>query len=1374
MKNSKYLLRANPQLTTNVKLVYDTAQNLYLESYSSNLELSDTMFKRVLISSDSFLSERIATFYKDLPSSTAFEVRHDTKSDNIQTDRNLQYDDIYYTGMRTVEDTRYVEEFQYNTTLKIEPDSLPKWFFIFRQDDAGIGTTGSTHFSIKTMNLNSLKAVQWFDLSKSSNIGKLFQKNFIDDDVLPRSPFELNLKQYEFSRWNGYDYRTGGTTSKSLFLDDYIRNQTGHFDLEKFITEGFQKNEIICSNYINVSYLFDDTVSGVLSPNSTYDLTKTYKFLNEDIFNGDFSTSEIAYDNSGTATVADYKSFRKRWTINRYYGFYLDDAVSVKRVSPYNPAKLITGGSVSVYANEFIATGSQSTPVPVNPITEMWDVNKAYYIKIANEFYLIEQQIDDNGVAHYNIISDKVFNPTAEGTVDALIADYDPIIKIVWNDTAKCPEIVYLDGTPFEFDYDTYARYGSGANRMLMVKIFDKFYNVDYAHFDAFGGGHCRLITDWYMTCDGNKFVRKYDSNKTETIFTQVLTKDYPIPYFEFVSPVFTEIADFDFSRIETDYAQVEYDNATYVNLTRPFLIEQDVRDSSTPKENLFEQDYRVKVYKSLDVGFTPVFYPATIGQVFALPSSSEYAVCGDLYMLDAARNLTSIWNINQSINKWGYKDSVNYCSYPYKLNNDITFSGRFNFTPNPYTLFKSGKELSLDWFYTIGHPKVFDLAAMNSSSTFYNADEADILFRSLNIDVPVLKYSAVVNDYYQNFEAWDQDYYQNPDSKFNYMHRFFNIPVKYGSKTQQLNRTSIFNEPDGVNGPVTFFRGINISAEIANCDNPNDPKSITFSPADSMAGYEFSVLFDNKETTDSTKWGKSGMEVTINRIWGNVLIYIYIWTPFDAITSMHFRRRDFVYSEDFVYYTYYDTVTSAYISKPSLLQTQSLKLNMLYTILNKSLTTAPEFTDEIKYTVVENKEKYFITGSSWVTNLLAGYDLTISTDKYLPFRHGDWVYVNIAGVAVKNYKILSVINKNTIKIQIDNQPTIPVPTSISYVTKELSKIPFRLRCMLPEEISIDQTVNNVVGFNNTTVVPDNKLSTIGGVVNFDISTQDTVEYVWNGNPMSRRIDKSPRTKELNGKEINALPKMLRYSGDYEPILKKIKLFNNATLQRYGNEVAATPGLQVYVKTFYVDSVVVNGVSSYRLVIEFCENLSISALKNPFRLNDIVYIKSLTPTAHSVIHNRMAHIDAISSYVDSSSTTYTSYFTGTFPAGIKVYRIVTNLEFASVPVGFAKLDNSNVLIERPHEIYGFTFKSIDANTQLDTTEKDYGVVKEVIISKFTDDASSPLKTSNPIYNDKNRYPMSDEHGVTVIDRNIWSSSWDYEYYYSTIKNKYNT
>jgi hypothetical protein len=60
-------------------------------------------------------------------------------------------------------------------------------------------------------------------------------------------------------------------------MESIIQNETTHFELEKTITNGFKDFGVIASNFINISYLFNDTVNDILKP-TTYSLLEN-KFI---------------------------------------------------------------------------------------------------------------------------------------------------------------------------------------------------------------------------------------------------------------------------------------------------------------------------------------------------------------------------------------------------------------------------------------------------------------------------------------------------------------------------------------------------------------------------------------------------------------------------------------------------------------------------------------------------------------------------------------------------------------------------------------------------------------------------------------------------------------------------------------------------------------------------------------------------------------------------------------------------------------------------------------------------------------------------------------------------------------------------------------
>src|SRR5690606_16909269 len=136
------------------------------------------------------------------------------------------------------------------------------------------------------------------------------------------------------------------------------------------------------------------------------------------------------------------------------------------------------------------------------------------------------------------------------------------------------------------------------------------------------------------------------------------------------------------------------------------------------------------------------------------------YAVSGDLYMFNQDSSITKLWNLNQNVNKWGIKDSVNNVSYPYKINNSLIIGGQFNYAPNIFNNSISFDNLSLDWFYSLNAPLSENVVLNENTLEDSVVINDDILTgtkvinyiikdRSLNIDMLSLNpgtYSEILN----------------------------------------------------------------------------------------------------------------------------------------------------------------------------------------------------------------------------------------------------------------------------------------------------------------------------------------------------------------------------------------------------------------------------------------------------------------------------------------------------------------------------------------------------------------------------------------------------------------------------------------------------
>jgi len=1345
MNGSFSLLRANTALTTNCKLVVDTQYNLYLESYSANRELSDKQFKKFQITADSFLSQRIASFYKGLPTDLAFDVKNDIHSDTIQNDYNNQFDDIYYSGARNVEDTRYLEEFQYNTTLKINPAKLPKYFMIFRVDGPGTkevinvnDTAPTTPYEYVNDYITNTKLITVFDLTPKTNLGKLWKKNYIDDDLLLRSPVELNFKQFEFSKWNGYDYYSGGTVSKSFIMNDYMQNQTTPFDLENFITEGFRKNAVISSHYSNISFLYDDTVSGVFYKSETVDqfkyYEKTYPFITKYIQEGTILSSQyIKVVEPSTSlvyyTFTENVPYRRKWTINRYTGFYIDDILETNKISPYTTVEFKLGAGIYLVNNVFRESNSPSA-LSVNPVKGTYDVNLPIYLKIGKELFLVELNNND-----YVLISNTIFN----GLIDTFINSAQKAITIVYEDDGTGIFRSYLKHIDNSYFVDN--NIFLNQNSIFVIKIVDKYYSLKI---DA--NQHIYLGTDEYVLCDVNKIYRKLGFNTAVVDNIQVLTKDNNITYFEIYQLQFTKIGDWDFIRENTNYAGIEYNKTNNVSYKRSFLYGLNIQDISVPIDPYNEKYYNIW----LTNGITPVL---KFTNTFILPLASEYAASGDLYMLSNLNNLTKIWDINQSIAKWGIYQSINNMSHPYSINNSLDVCGQHNFTPNLYSSYVDLQNMTLDWFYTLGKPSTQDFNKPVRIVDFLANPVLNINERSLNIDLPGYGPDP---DNYNNYIKFDIDYYKNNKATFDYFDYIFNLPViipfNASNNIKHYNRISYFTETDNVNGPAVFFKGLSAYIQYVDTDNPNSNEKFVTTPANDLAGYGFSILYSPRFTDSQALVGKAGIEIILNKIYKNVLINIYVYTLSGTYTSLDYRERDLVYDETNVIFINWDDaiLQTAYIWQDSELPTQSLTLKTLIDILTENKLTHPSYSQDIKYIVVDNNEEFNISSVSCVYDIGTNKSLvTFNFDKEIPLQHGEWIFLQNTGYVQfnTNLQILRKNNNRSIVVELTDDQTIPVSLMIASTiicTKEQSVYPFRLKVILPDEIKVNKNFNYMIGDTSCPVKPRNTFTLNTDILVSSLDYINNIPHVYVDDNISRRIQKLNTNKELSYSEIDQLPAIFRYSGDYEPIIQDIDIFNTPTLSIYNDTIIASP-------VRYIEFELIDGIYYISVHMTNVSNINVNDV---FYINEINNILTTAPWLEfkNKVEYKTGHVTAVE--------------LSTIVPG--AYRITLSLELINnpvFPVMFIDLTASGYTMD----LYLYKHKISNTSFYYDYTY--FGQQKELIIAK-TYDTINPLQTSNDIWKTTNKFPMIDEHGVTTITRNLFKSSWDPKFYYKSASNKY--
>jgi hypothetical protein len=1251
MSGSKQLLRANPALTANYKLVVTSDYKLFLESYDSNAQLSDVKYKRFAINEEAYLSERLPKFFAGMPAKTAFEVRKHTDTDAVQEDFGIQMDDIYWAGAAAVEDSRYKEEHEFVAPLWIDKNRLPAGFVVLRIDGPGNYDLNSSNFRKNI--IEKWKCVRLFDLSVQTPFGRFLDKNYKSNKYFPTEPFELNLKKYQFSKWNGIDYNSGGYCSKSFFLSDTVEEETTHFETEEFITDGFKNNEVIMAHKLNVKFLFDDTPGIVLKD-------KTYK---------------------------------RKWSMNRYLGFYLDELELIMQVSPVQQPSLKP--NVVLIDNQFSE----------NPLQVMWRDETPVYIKRGDKFLHVKR-FDTPIGSSYRIIDDQINN-------DINTLNPEQAIKIEQGSDNKC-YVRYRDGSPLKINNHT-------SNDLYLIEILGQYHTLIPI---TIGNK-----TEFYINSDlliktNNKTIeiKGYDKNLVSYDYLKIKEEDGPIT-FKVYKAKFTELADFDFDRIDTQYSRYEYEQNTSYSTIHDYTVTGPHNPLvSTLEPKLFARNEDGTLYAEPSTYiFGDVSNPPA---ALKIPVSSEYVAGRDLWAL-RDRKLSPIWSKNQYVCKWGFLGSISHADYPYKINNSASISGNTNRTPDPSVEVVQRRACNLDWFYTIGRPLNKPASTADYPAGLEKWTPASYNFRSLEIDVP--SYNGDTHFWMYNY--FNLDLYANSDTKFDYFEWFFTRDRKdriIGNDVRNFSKKyAVFGVSDEVNGPICLFRGIKAAVLKTLPDEPEQNTNLLTEPMNEFVGYKFSTVLTKQFTSKVEEYGTYGITVYCNKLWKNILIAIWVKVPHNSLTNIESTQRDNIYKSDFVTYQVMDGV-SAPVS--TTLNIADLTIAKIIKGLN-SVNSIDDKID-INYKIIDSKSEYSTVSSSAPNALLLDtYIITLNTN--MDIKVGEYLDFSKDDVLIKNVKVKSI---NTTTMQSDNgvldtkviieYPVVGIDFKYYKVSKSQYKIPFVISALQADDIKILKN-SKVITFDGVDLDADDGITqTLTPHINIPDNSTITINK---GDALVKSVyTNMPITGELENKypnpEVEANYETIkRFSGSYTPILKSIPMFNSSNF----NIIEVLPNNINFSQKLF------NGKYYVK-----CE-VPISA---KIEVGDYVYITANPTVASDFNSYKIYEVIEISN----------------LEAGFNYKSVILNFE---VTDDFISLGNMAIM------------KFVPANTKFDAGLNNFGVMTEVVISKVFDTSKPVLKTGiTDVDTGKTLdsiYPMLDEHGVSTVNRFIFKSCWDTDFYSKT-------
>ena len=273
------LIRTNPRLSTNVKIVASSSDNLYLESIDSNPILSSSLYKGYGV--QGYYSQDLFNFFNQgnaIPKNLLYEVYEEDGAISVKDRYKFQRDFTYALGSYPKNSKLYTEEFAVFAPLWLERDNIPDYFVVFRMDGPVTKNINTPEYSgidkdtdpildklIKSPELffsnyiQKAKIVAQFDLTGNTNIGSYIRRH-VNDVNFPEAPLYFSPEEGDLTYWQGISLDEGGFTRKSEPINtEYVLPDKTIIESEDFITFGFSRNSIVCANLMNMEFLFDDT-----------------------------------------------------------------------------------------------------------------------------------------------------------------------------------------------------------------------------------------------------------------------------------------------------------------------------------------------------------------------------------------------------------------------------------------------------------------------------------------------------------------------------------------------------------------------------------------------------------------------------------------------------------------------------------------------------------------------------------------------------------------------------------------------------------------------------------------------------------------------------------------------------------------------------------------------------------------------------------------------------------------------------------------------------------------------------------------------------------------------------------------------------------
>lgn len=252
------ILRTNPRLTTNTKLMYD-GENLYMDSYQATPLLSTLEYKHHRVWKTGLFNRDIRNFLLGT-NTAAYEVGQNVSDTIVLTNFDNQFENMYWCGVESINSSVYPQEMGCIAPLYLRK-KRPNYFVIFKIDNpSNTNLVGSKDLKYDFYNdvLKKMKIVKTFDLREGTPIGNYIKRYVEQRDFHYDQSIYVNFSSDEIYYY-GIDKKSGVLTQKvENFKTQLLENDNTIMKQDDWITGGFERNGLIFPYIMNIEFLFDD------------------------------------------------------------------------------------------------------------------------------------------------------------------------------------------------------------------------------------------------------------------------------------------------------------------------------------------------------------------------------------------------------------------------------------------------------------------------------------------------------------------------------------------------------------------------------------------------------------------------------------------------------------------------------------------------------------------------------------------------------------------------------------------------------------------------------------------------------------------------------------------------------------------------------------------------------------------------------------------------------------------------------------------------------------------------------------------------------------------------------------------------------------